>query len=144
MRNLEGASPVHATCVAIDGKAALILGNSGSGKSSLALSLMALGAVLVADDRVILGLENGMVIAACPPAIQGKIEARGVGILRADFLTNVPVSLVIDLSQTETERVPIAHDISVLGVTIPLLHRVEGLHFASAIFQMMHKGRDAP
>ena len=44
---------LHATTVALAGQGVLILGPSGSGKSGLALQLMAMGAELVADDRTI-------------------------------------------------------------------------------------------
>ena len=42
---------IHASCVALAGKGVLILGDSGAGKSDLALRLMDDGARLVADDR---------------------------------------------------------------------------------------------
>ena len=87
---------LHASCVALDGRGVLILGRSGAGKSSLALELMALGARLVADDRTVLHADDGAPVASCPPAILGKIEARGVGILAAD------PSPVDDLDRQET------------------------------------------
>ena len=54
----HGETIVHASCVARDGRAVLIRGASGSGKSGLALQLMALGAGLVADDRTRLWREG--------------------------------------------------------------------------------------
>ena len=48
------ACVMHASCVSYENHAVLILGPSGIGKSSLALQLMALGAVLVADDKTCL------------------------------------------------------------------------------------------
>ena len=45
------AQILNASCVAWQGRGALILGRSGAGKSALALQLMALGADLVSDDR---------------------------------------------------------------------------------------------
>ena len=42
---------IHASCVAIGGKGVLLLGDSGAGKSDLALRLIDEGARLVADDR---------------------------------------------------------------------------------------------
>ncbi len=42
---------MHATCVDINGSGVLIVGRSGSGKSSLAINLLALGSKLVADDQ---------------------------------------------------------------------------------------------
>ena len=41
---------IHASCVAIDGRALLIEGASGDGKSDLALRLIDRGATLVSDD----------------------------------------------------------------------------------------------
>ena len=69
------AKTVHASCVACDGAGVLILGASGAGKSGLALNLMALGAALVADDRVVLSREGDVVLAACPLPLRGLIEA---------------------------------------------------------------------
>ncbi|WP_331459605.1 HPr kinase/phosphorylase [Paracoccus liaowanqingii] len=70
---------LHATTVALEGRGLVILGPSGSGKSGLALELMAVGAVLVADDRTDLRLQQGRLIAQAPPALSGRIEARGWG-----------------------------------------------------------------
>ena len=71
---------VHGSCVALTGKGLLITGRSGSGKSALCLQMVALGAELVADDRVQLRREEGQILARAPAAIAGLIEARGIGI----------------------------------------------------------------
>ena len=42
---------VHATTIDIAGLGVLVMGASGSGKSDLALRLIAAGALLVADDQ---------------------------------------------------------------------------------------------
>ena len=41
----NGSLIMHATCVDINGSGVLIVGRSGSGKSSLAINLLALGSV---------------------------------------------------------------------------------------------------
>ncbi|HHY02835.1 MAG TPA: serine kinase, partial [Paracoccus sp.] len=87
---------IHASAVAIEGRGLLILGPSGAGKSSLALALMAQGALLVADDRVLLDASEGQLIAACPAPLLGRIEARGVGILAAPPAGPVPLAQVVD------------------------------------------------
>lgn len=46
----RGLIPMHGCAVAIDGRAVLILGDAGAGKSSLAAGLIAQGAALVSDD----------------------------------------------------------------------------------------------
>lgn len=125
----------------LDGAAVLILGAAGSGKSTLALELMAYGATLVADDRVLLTVEQGQLTARCPPAIQGMIEARGVGILNAAHVSHSQVVLAVDLDQQEVARLPPRRLVTFLGVALPLLHRVNQAHFAPAILQYLRAGR---
>ena len=72
---------LHASCVSINGNGVLILGPAGSGKSSLALNLIALGAELVADDQTLVRREHSDLIARCPETISNLIEARGLGFL---------------------------------------------------------------
>ncbi|MGH2931204.1 MAG: HPr kinase/phosphorylase, partial [Solirubrobacteraceae bacterium] len=60
---------VHATCVACDGRAVLLCGPSGSGKSDLALRLIDGGAHLVADDQVVLRAERGAIVASAPAVL---------------------------------------------------------------------------
>ena len=96
---------VHGTAVSIDGKGLLILGQSGSGKSQLALALITHGAKLISDDQVILINTESDVILSAPKSISGKIEARFVGILKMPVLI-APLYLVIDLDQKELDRLP--------------------------------------
>lgn len=119
----------------------LIRGASGSGKSGLALTLMALGAGLIADDRTILTRVGASLIAACPPSLLGMIEARGVGILRATPIAPAPVALVVDLDRTETQRLPEHLTTSYLGLSVPLLQKVESNHFPAAILQYLTSGK---
>ncbi len=72
---------VHASCVALRGAGVLLLGESGSGKSDLALRLLHEGWSLVADDRTMLSLVRGGIRAAAPNTITGLLEVRGVGIV---------------------------------------------------------------
>ena len=100
----DGTGTVHATAVAVAGSGVLIRGAAGSGKSSLALALIEDrrgDSKLVADDRVILGVQAGALLASAPDALQGLIEVRGVGIVHRPFLPNVVVRLVVDLLPAE-------------------------------------------
>lgn len=133
----------HATCVALGQAAVLLMGQSGSGKSAMALELMSRGAVLVADDRTILTRQGQTLIASCPPAIRGQIEARGVGILAADHQDSAIVQLVVDLDSVEDARLPQQRHITLLGVSIPLLHTPRSVHFPAAILQTLRGGRIA-
>ncbi len=121
---------LHAACVACPGDGAggaaggpalLILGAAGAGKSALALELIALGAVLVADDRVRVRIAAGRLIASAPPRLAGLIEARGVGVLRLPHAPEAAVALALDLDRPEPERIPPRRGMALRGVEIPLL-----------------------
>ncbi len=135
---------IHATCVA-DGpdRALLLLGPSGSGKSSLALQLIALGLVLVADDRTELSPTDAGLIARCPAAIQGLIEARGLGILHAPTLPHARVTLAVDLATQEPDRLPPHRSIVFCEHTVDLVLATEGPHFAAALVVALRHGRAA-
>lgn len=135
---------LHASAVALNGRAALMTGPSGSGKSALALQLLALGARLVSDDRVVLRRSpGGGLVASAPEAIRGLIEARGVGLLETDAADEAPVALAIDLGTLETDRLPPFRTVRLLGVEVPLLHKVESAHFPAAVMLYLRTGRSA-
>lgn len=123
------------------GRGVLIIGPSGSGKSGLVLQLMAVGALLVADDRTVLEAVDGVLLASAPPTIAGMIEARGVGILKQPYLQQVPLSLVIDLEQVEEARLPTAHSMCLLDIALPCLHKVDAPYFPAAIHAYMTGSR---
>lgn len=131
---------VHATCVACDGRAVLIRGASGRGKSGLALELLAMGAGLVADDRTRLWRQEGRVMAEAPATIRGLIEARGVGILRLPDLGPQPLCLIVDLDREVAERLPSCHHVDVMGVSLPGLGNVSHRHFPAAILLYLRHG----
>jgi serine kinase of HPr protein (carbohydrate metabolism regulator) len=90
---------IHATGVLVGGRGVLIRGAAGAGKSLLALELLArhAGARLVADDRVDIEPEGRGVSMRAPPALAGRIELRGRGIVARPFVSPAPVDLVVDL-----------------------------------------------
>lgn len=134
---------LHASCVAQDGKAVLILGASGTGKSGLALQLMALGADLVADDRTILTPDGDTLWASAPDHLNGLIEAREVGILRVPAAGRQHVALVVDLNEVETDRLPQWHTRVISGIPIPLLRKSDAPHFPAAIKTYLRGQREA-
>lgn len=129
----DGGQIVHATSVAFAYKGILIVGPSGCGKSALALNLMALGAALVSDDRTVLELRDGAVLASSPPTIRGLIEARGVGILSLPCVQTATIQLVIDMTRLEVMRLPEKHTHTVLDIALPCLHKVEAPYFPAAV-----------
>jgi HPr kinase/phosphorylase len=119
---MPGTLLIHATTVAIGGRAVLLRGPSGSGKSDLALRLIDAGARLVADDRSELWRDGDAVLVGAPATIAGLIEARGVGILRVDSLAVARLSLIVDLLAPEAvERLPEPRSETILGLSIPLI-----------------------
>jgi serine kinase of HPr protein (carbohydrate metabolism regulator) len=128
---------LHATAVAVNGAGVLIIGASGSGKSTLALEMMARGADLVADDRVILHRTGQTIGMTCPDPLRGLIEARGVGLLSAEPVPGARLTLIVDMDQTEDTRMPPERQTRYLGQTIPLLHNVASRHFPAAVMQYL-------
>jgi serine kinase of HPr protein (carbohydrate metabolism regulator) len=112
---------LHTSCVVKDGRAILISGRSGSGKSDLALRLIDRGAVLVSDDYTIVRRVGGKLLASAPPNIAGKLEVRGMGILTFDTAADAPVCLMVDLGR-EVQRMPDATEkMSIAGVMVPVV-----------------------
>ncbi|HEY9080576.1 HPr kinase/phosphatase C-terminal domain-containing protein [Magnetovibrio sp.] len=110
---------IHATCVVIKGHGVLLRGESGSGKSDLALRLIDEGAGLVADDYTELSTQDGELFATVPQAIQGLLEVRGVGIVHLGCVPRVPVAAIFDLvPSSEVKRLPDQHTISIAGVDV--------------------------
>lgn len=116
-----GVLNLHASAVAVGDRGLLILGPSGAGKSGLALGLMALGADLIADDRVLLERCGPGLVARPPETLAGLIEARGVGLLRVRHRAEAAISLAVDLAELQSARLPQVREIALLGVAIELI-----------------------
>ncbi len=111
----------HASSVALDGRAVLISGPSGSGKSDLALRLLDRGFVLVSDDQTIIRRDGKRLIASAPPTIAGKLEIRGIGIVEMESAGDLPVALLIELT-SEIQRLPDdSRERPILGIALPLI-----------------------
>lgn len=113
---------VHAACVALDDWAVLLRGPAGAGKSDLGLRLINSGAILVADDQVILADSGGFLRASPPTNIAGLLEVRGVGIMKMPYRQGVPLGLLIDLVPPDkVPRLPDARTDKIMGVELPVL-----------------------
>jgi serine kinase of HPr protein (carbohydrate metabolism regulator) len=111
---------IHASCVAIDGRAVLLAGGSGSGKSDLALRLIDRGAALVSDDYTQVRGAGDRLYASAPSTIAGKIEMRGVGIVEMTARGEAPVCLHLDL-ESMPERLPDPQTVDLDGLSLPSL-----------------------
>lgn len=132
---------LHASAISFQTRGLLITGPSGSGKSSLALNLMAFGASLVSDDQTELVRKDDYVWANAPSALFGKIEARGIGILAVEPAPKVRIDLVVDLSKTQSERIPTDKTTNFLGIDIPTVHKSEMTAFPAALIQYLRGGK---
>jgi serine kinase of HPr protein (carbohydrate metabolism regulator) len=102
-------------------KGLLIEGESGSGKSDLALRCLARGFRLVADDRTRLWVSEGRLFGCAPEPIAGLIELRGLGVLAESARRLAEVRLVVRCLEPADplERMPDRDTSVLMGITLP-------------------------
>jgi len=99
-------SVIAGTAVAVENRAVLMIGPSGSGKSQIALTMISLGATLISDDQILVTERPGHLLVSPIDKTQGKIEARKFGIINVPFQQEAVLCAVLDLGKTETQRLP--------------------------------------
>lgn len=127
---------IHASCVVVGEAGILIRGASGSGKSRLALALIAeaqrdgLFARLVGDDRIALSryaerdaIREAALVARPVAPLEGLVEFRGVGLLARPWLPSARVRLIVDCLDAPPPRLPepAEETCEILGVRLPRL-----------------------
>lgn len=127
---------VHGTAVAVGGRAALIRGPSGSGKSDLALrcifkapnAMTREQALLVSDDYVELRtVQDGdgaqQLRISAPDQLRDKLEVRGLGIAPVACVQDASLVLIVDLvARGDVERFPSPIPTETLrGVALPCI-----------------------
>ena len=135
----------NVSCVAVGGRAIVIEGAPGSGKSSLVLALIDRGAELVGDDGIQVERCGSQVIAAPPPNTAGKIEVRNVGIVDMPARKAV-IALVLALD-AQAPRFPLSLDQRIIaGVEIPCLpfHPGDAIQALRAEYALEKHGLDLP
>lgn len=118
---MSASETLHATTVAIHGRAVLLMGASGSGKSDLALRLIDRGAVLVSDDYTVISRIGNLLRASPPERLTGKMEVRGIGIISVEHRTGVPVSLILDLAAIGDRMPEVPEGKEIAGIIVPML-----------------------
>ena len=119
-------TPRQATCVVIGGRALLIEGPPGAGKTSLALALIDRGAALIGDDAVMLEVRGGALIAAPHPETRGLVEVRNLGLLPMSARDGAPVALLLRLDPGAPRFIESAPRESLLGIVLPTLRLTPG------------------
>ena len=132
--NLELAPRItrHGVLVEVYGEGILILGDSGIGKSELAIELVKRGHRLVADDAVELRkVSNRQIMGTAPENIRHFIELRGIGIVNVARVFGVgavklseSLDLVVQLEAWDPtknyQRTGLENEYyDILGVSIP-------------------------
>jgi HPr kinase/phosphorylase len=130
-RKLGTSTSLHGVFMDVLGMGVMITGESGSGKSELALELISRGHGLVADDVVELTrVAPNVIFGSCPNLLRDFLEVRGLGLLNIRTIFGETASrrkmrlkLIVHLhrqqSHADTPRLPFeAQTQEVLGVNI--------------------------
>lgn len=127
-RELALSTTLHGVLLDVYGVGILITGESGIGKSEIALELIKRGHRLVTDDAVDVRNIDGILYGTCPYITYGMLEVRGLGIIDVSALYGLSsivnekvMELVVDFKpwneQTTFERLGEEFEtIDILGV----------------------------
>ena len=113
-RALAESTTMHGVFLDVLGMGVMITGDSGVGKSELALELISRGSGLIADDVIELyRIAPEMIEGRCPPLLRDFLEVRGLGVLniRAIFGESVlrprkSLKLIVHLEKPAGSDVP--------------------------------------
>ena len=133
----DGSLIMHASCVDINGSGVLIIGRSGSGKSSLAINLLALGSKLVADDQCELVQKNNSFRISKPASLPKSIEIRGVGLVSVPMVNETSLDWVVNMDQVEKERMPTPRFTEIGGFRVPTVFGKDMDDLASRIYVLV-------
>ena len=134
---LNGSRIMHASCVDVNGSGVLIVGRSGSGKSSLAINLLALGSKLVADDQCeLVRINNGFSISK-PFSLPKRIEIRGVGLVSVPMVKETSLDWVVNMDEVEKERMPTPRFTEIGGFRVPTVFGKDMDDLASRIYVLV-------
>lgn len=115
------SEPRQSTAVAIGGRAVLIEGPPGIGKSGLALALIDRGAMLIGDDSIMLDVAGDRLFASPHPRTRGLLEVRNLGLLPFPVCARAPAALVLRLDRDAPRFAEAAGEIGIAGMVLPAL-----------------------
>ena len=121
----------------INGSGVLIVGSSGSGKSSLAINMLALGSKLVADDQCELVKKNNRFSVSKPASLPNSIEIRGVGLVSVPMVVETSLDWVVNMDEAEKERMPDLRFTEIDGYKIPTVFGKNMDDLASRIYVLV-------
>ena len=133
----NGSLIMHATCVEVNGSGILIVGRSGSGKSSLAINLLALGSKLVADDQCELVRKDDVFRISKPASLPKSIEIRGVGLVSVPMVNETSLDWVVNMDEVEKERMPTPRFTEIGGFRVPTVFGKDIDDLASRIYVLV-------
>ena len=133
----NGSLIMHASCVDVNGSGVLIVGRSGSGKSSLAINLLALGSKLVADDQCELVRKNNGFRISKPASLPKSIEIRGVGLVSVPMVNETSLDWVVNMDEVEKERMPTPQFTEIGGFRVPTVFGKDMDDLASRIYVLV-------
>ncbi|MDE8291922.1 HPr(Ser) kinase/phosphatase [Erysipelothrix rhusiopathiae] len=102
---------VHGVLMNVFGKGVLIIGESGMGKSEVALELVLRGHALIADDRVDITRVKDKIIGTAPELLRSMLEIRGIGIVDVSqmfgvrsYLEQEEINFVIEFTKWDDNQ----------------------------------------
>ena len=147
---------VHGELLIIYGIGVMICGESGMGKSEIALELIRRGHQLVADDRVDCSRIHNRIVGCSPQLLEGMLELRGVGVINIARMygvgavahkANVDIQITLeefdpranyDRVGIEEKKMVSILDVDVPKITIPVREgRSMGVIIESAVTNYM-------
>lgn len=131
---LAPSDSLHGVLMSVYGIGILITGESGMGKSEIALELIKRGHVLIADDRVDVKRVHNTIIGTAPELLKSMLEIRGIGIIDVSkmfgasaILNQFNISFIIKLEKFDdmADYMRVGNEpleyMNILGLDIPLI-----------------------
>lgn len=122
------AGNIHASMVVVGDRGIVIMGEAGSGKSSLAMALVERAAArgvfarLIGDDQLLVASRSNLLVCVAPPVIAGLVEVRGLGPSPVPHLPAAVADLVVQLVERQAApRMAPGGTTEVAGMRLPVL-----------------------